>query len=72
MTVSFSETVDVEGRPQLRLRVGKQEPDGRLPDRGTDTATLVFGYAVADGDEDSDGVSVEAGRIALNGGDDRR
>ena len=29
---------------------------------------LVFGYEVADGDEDTDGVSVEAGRIALNGG----
>ena len=28
----------------------------------------MFGYEVADGDEDTDGVSVEAGRIALNGG----
>ena len=28
----------------------------------------MFGYEVAEGDEDSDGVSIEAGRITLNGG----
>ena len=67
VTVSFSETVDVEGRPQLRLRVGsRNRMAGYL--KGMDTAALVFGYAVADGDEDTDGVSVEAGRITLNGG----
>ena len=67
VTVTFSETVDVEGTPQLRLRVGSRtRTAGYL--RGTDTAALVFGYEVADGDEDTDGVSIEAGRIALNGG----
>ena len=67
VTVTFSETVEVEGTPQLRLRVGtRTRTAGYL--RGTDTAALVFGYEVADGDEDSDGVSIEAGRIALNGG----
>ena len=30
--------------------------------------SLVFAYEVADGDEDTDGVSIEAGRITLNGG----
>ena len=67
VTVRFSETVEVEGTPQLRLRVGSRtRTAGYL--RGTDTAALVFGYEVADGDEDTDGVSIEAGRIALNGG----
>ena len=67
VTVTFSETVEVEGTPQLRLRVGSRtRTAGYL--RGTDTAALVFGYEVADGDEDTDGVSIEAGRIALNGG----
>ena len=67
LTVTFSETVEVEGTPQLRLRVGSRtRTAGYL--RGTDTAALVFGYEVADGDEDTDGVSIEAGRIALNGG----
>ncbi len=67
LTVRFSETVEVEGTPQLRLRVGSRtRTAGYL--RGTDTAALVFGYEVADGDEDTDGVSIEAGRIVLNGG----
>ena len=65
--VTFSETVEVEGTPQLRLRVGSRtRTAGYL--RGADTAALVFGYEVADGDEDTGGVSIEAGRIALNGG----
>ena len=65
--VGFSETVEVEGTLQLRLRVGtRTRTAGYL--RGTGTAALVFGYEVAEGDEDSDGVSIEAGRIALNGG----
>ncbi len=67
VTVTFSETVEVEGAPQLRLRVGNRtRTAGYL--RGTGTAAPVFGYEVAEGDEASDGVSVNAGRIALNGG----
>ena len=67
VTVRFSETLEVEGTPQLRLRVGSRtRTAGYL--RGTDTAVLVFGYEVAGGDEDTDGVGIEAGRIALNGG----
>ena len=67
VTVTFSETVKVEGTPQLRLRVGNRtRTAGYLS--GTDTAALVFGYEVTEGDEDPDGVSIEAGRIALNGG----
>ena len=67
VTVTFNETVEVEGAPRLRLRVGNRtRTAGDL--RGTGTAALVFGYEVADGDEDTDGVSIEAGRIALNRG----
>ena len=67
VTVTFSETVEVEGTPRLRLRVGtRTRTAGYLS--GTGTAALVFGYEVADGDEDTDGVSIEAGRIALNRG----
>ena len=32
----------------------------------------MFAYEVADGDEDTDGVSIEAGRIASERRDDRR
>ena len=65
--VTFSETVEVEGRPQLRLRVGSRTRTAGY-ESGTGTAVLVFGYEVAEGDEDTDGVSIEAARIALNGG----
>ena len=67
VTVSFNETVEVTGMPQLRLRVGRRNRTAGY-DSGTGTAALVFAYEVADGDEDTVGVSIEAGRIALNGG----
>ena len=67
VTVTFSETVVVTGTPQLRLRVGSSNRTAAYL-RGTDTEELVFGYEVADGHEDTDGVSIAAGRIALNGG----
>ena len=67
VTVTFNETVEVEGTPQLRLKVGTRTRTAGY-DSGTGTAALVFSYEVADGDEDTVGVSIEAGRIALNGG----
>ena len=67
VTVTFDETVEVEGTPQLRLRVGTRTRTAGY-ETGTGTAALVFAYEVADGDDDTDGVSIEAGRIALNGG----
>ena len=67
VTVTFNETVEVEGTPQLRLRVGSQNRTaGYL--RGSGAAELVFAYEVALRDEDHDGVSIDAGRISLNGG----
>ena len=65
--VTFSETVEVEGTPQLRLRVGSRTRTAGY-ESGTGTAVLVFGYEVVEGDEDTDGVSVEANRLTLNGG----
>ena len=66
-TVTFSETVEVEGTPQVMLKVGgRDRPASYL--EGTGTTALVFGYEVVTGDEDTAGVSIEAGRIALNGG----
>ncbi|MDE2757142.1 MAG: SwmB domain-containing protein, partial [Acidobacteriota bacterium] len=67
VTVTFSETVKVTGRPQLTLRVGTRNRRAGY-ESGTDTTALVFAYEVADGDEDTDGVAIGAGRIALNGG----
>ena len=67
VTVTFDETVEVEGTPQLRLRVGTRTRTVGY-ETSTGTAALVFAYEVADGDDDTDGVSIEAGRIAFNGG----
>ena len=67
VTVTFDETVAVTKTPQLRLEVGsRNRPAGYL--RGSGTSAPVFGYEVALGDEDTDGVSIAAGRIDLNGG----
>ena len=67
VTVTFSETVVVTGTPRMRLRVGsRNRTAGYL--RGSGAAALVFSYEVALGDEDTDGVSIAAGRIDRNGG----
>ena len=67
VTVTFSEPVDVERTPRLMLKVGdRNRPAGYL--EGTGTTELVFGYEVVDGDEDSDGVSIDANSLSLNGG----
>ena len=67
VTVTFSEIVEVTGTPRLRLRVGSRNRTAGYR-RGADTAELVFGYEVADSDLDTDGASIDAGRITLNGG----
>ena len=60
--------MEVDGDPAVEAESGDQGPNGWVSDSGADTAALVFAYEVADGDEDTGGVSIEAGRIALNGG----
>ena len=67
VTVRFSETVVVTGTPQMRLRVGSRTRTASHLG-GTDTAALVFGYEGDEGEEDTDGVSIEANRLSLNGG----
>ena len=58
VTVTFSETVEVTGTPQLRLELGGGR---RTADYGggSGTAALVFAYEVADGESDTDGVGIE-------------
>ncbi len=67
VTVTFNETVKVTGTPQLALRVGARTRTAGY-ESGMDTEALVFAYEVADGDEDTDGVSVGANQLRLNGG----
>ena len=70
--VNFDEDIRVEGRPQLHLSFGANAPGGPpgLTKRATLVRTLarrlVFRYVVQGGDEDADGVRINAN--ALRGG----
>ena len=69
-TVTFSESVNVTGTPQLTLAIGNTSNAGKKANyaSGTGTTALVFSYTVASGDTDTDGVSIEANSLALNNG----
>ena len=70
-TVTFDEAVDVDttgGTPQLTIKVGSSD---KVLDysSGSGTTALVFtGYTVAAGDEDTDGISIDANKLDLDGG----
>ena len=67
VTVIFSEWLVVTGEPRLTLELGGGQRTAIVKSR-SDLFSLNFHYTVAVGDMDSDGVSVSAGRIDLNGG----
>ena len=66
VTVTFSEDVFVTGTPQLTLRVGDQDRTADY-DSVTD-AEVLFRYRVVTGDVDTNGVSIAADSLSLNGG----
>ena len=67
VTVTFSQAVEVSGSRELGLRVGR-EVKRALYRSGAGSSELVFAYQVAEGDQDRDGVSVEAGSLLLDEG----
>ncbi|MDE2979572.1 MAG: cadherin-like beta sandwich domain-containing protein, partial [Gemmatimonadota bacterium] len=69
-TVTFSEAVAVDttgGKPSLTLTVGDTAVAAAYAD-GTGTAALVFSYTVAEGVEDTVGISIAANALNRNGG----
>ena len=66
-TVTFNKAVDVTGTPQLALGIGSATRQASYAS-GTGTASLVFRYAVVSGDTDTDGLSIGAAALGLNGG----
>ena len=64
VTVTFSEVVNVTGTPQLGLRVGRLTRSASYAG-GTGTTALVFSYTVAEDDEDTDGLRVEADSLSV-------
>ena len=71
VTVTFDKAIVVTGTPKLKVRVGtgpgsqKTADCARKGGMGEDAKKLVCTYTIADGDEDTDGVSVEANRLSL-------
>ena len=67
VTVHFNRAVDVTGTPQVALDLtsGTRQADYVS---GTGTASLLFRYTVALGDEDADGISIATNALTLNGG----
>ena len=66
VTVTFSENVTVTGSPQLELTVGSRAKNAAL--KNTTDSKVVFSYTVAVGDSDTDGISMAADKLSLNGG----
>ena len=66
VTVTFSENVTVTGSPQLELAIGSKNESADYD--STDGAKVVFSYTVAEGDTDSDGISIRANKLTLNSG----
>ena len=66
VTVTFDEPVRVTGTPQLLLRVGNHDRTARYH-HGMGQA-LLFAYTVVGDDADTDGVSIAANQLSLNGG----
>ena len=68
--VEFSENVSVvttNGTPYLTLKVGTENKKANYKSSGPGR-DIFFEYEVASGDTDTDGISIEANQINLNGG----
>ena len=66
VTITFNENVTVSGSPQFKLKVGETTKTVTASTRSQNLITFI--YTVVVGDTDSDGVSVAANSIDLNGG----
>ena len=63
--VVFSESVDVTGAPTLAAKIGSATRTYTYSSVGSGGGDLNFSYTLQAGDEDSDGVSVDAGSLTL-------
>ena len=70
VTVTFSEAVTVTeagtDKPQIEIDVGGTPRQAEY-ESGSGTAALVFGYTVAAGDADSDGIAIGADKLTTPG-----
>ena len=66
VTVTFSEDVSVTGSPRLELNVGGTAKSAAYD--SASSSTVAYSYTVATGDSDTDGISINANKLTLNGG----
>lgn len=66
-TATFNNVVNVQGVPQLSLRIGERSVAASYV-AGTGSNQLTFSYTVMARDSDVDGISMPADALALNGG----
>ena len=65
-TATFSEPIAVTGSPVLRLTIGTSSRTAAFNSASGTTAT--FNYTVVEGDNDTDGITIQANRLILSGG----
>ena len=68
VTLTFSEAVTVTGTPYVVLDIGEQPRHAAYSGDGSSMAAQPFSYTVLPGDKDTDGVSLQANSLTLNGG----
>ena len=66
LTVAFDKTINVTGTPQLEFAMGSSIKEASFT--SIDGNSLIFEYPVVNGDKDTDGISVKANSLLLNGG----
>ncbi len=66
--VVFSKNVTVTGSPQLGLTIGDRTRQAVYDEANSDSRTLFFRYDAQVSDRDTDGISIAANAIDLNGG----
>ncbi len=67
VTVKMSEATTVTGTPTVALKIGDTTVQAKYAS-GSGTNALVFTYAIQAGRTDSDGISIAANSLNLNGG----
>ena len=68
LEVWFDQAVSVSGSPRLGLQIGSRTRPAGGELSATDAHLMLFSYRVQAGDVDTDGVSIGANALTLNGG----
>jgi hypothetical protein len=66
-TVVFTKNITVTGSPTLALNIGGTSVISAYSS-GSGTSSLVFTYTILSGQNDSNGISIDANSVSLNGG----